>query len=101
MTKKIIISLAVVVAVAFGFLYGKGLLSVHQGLEPPASLAVLKLEKAPKAAPAVTFADSAGGSHALDQFKGRYVLVNLWATWCAPCVAELPSLARLAAHAPG
>jgi thiol-disulfide isomerase/thioredoxin len=101
MTKKIIISLAVVVAVAFGFLYGKGLLSVHQGLEPPASLAVLKLEKAPKAAPAVTFADAAGGSHALDQFKGRYVLVNLWATWCAPCVAELPSLARLAAHAPG
>ena len=65
MTKKIIISLAVVVAVAFGFLYGKGLLSVHQGLEPPASLAVLKLEKAPKAAPSVTFADAAGGSHAL------------------------------------
>ena len=34
-------------------------------------------------------------------FKGRYVLLNLWATWCAPCVAELPALARLQAFAPG
>ena len=38
MTKKIIISLAVIIAVALGVLYGKGLLSVHQGLEPPGSL---------------------------------------------------------------
>ena len=51
MTKKIIISLAVIVALAMGILYGKGLLSVHQGLEPPPSLAVLVLEKAPKPAP--------------------------------------------------
>jgi thiol-disulfide isomerase/thioredoxin len=101
MTKKIIISLAVVVAVAFGFLYGKGLLSVHQGLEPPASLSALVLEKSPKTAPNVHFTDGVGNRHALDAFRGRYVLVNLWATWCAPCVAELPSLARLAAHAPG
>jgi thiol-disulfide isomerase/thioredoxin len=101
MTKKIIISLAVVVAVAFGFLYGKGLLSVHQGLEPPPSLSALVLEKSPKTAPNVHFADAMGNRHALDAFRGRYVLVNLWATWCAPCVAELPSLARLAAHAPG
>ena len=101
MTKKIIISLAVIVALAMGILYGKGLLSVHQGIEPPPSLAVLVLEKAPKPAPAVTFADGKGGRHALDAFKGRYVLPNLWATWCAPCVSELPSLARLQAHAPG
>ncbi len=101
MTKKIIISLAVIVALAMGILYGKGLLSVHQGIVPPPSLAVLALEKAPKPAPAVTFTDGAGGRHALEAFKGRYVLLNLWATWCAPCVSELPSLARLQAHAPG
>ncbi|HEX6864347.1 MAG TPA: redoxin domain-containing protein, partial [Thermoanaerobaculia bacterium] len=31
----------------------------------------------------------------LHQFKGRVVLLNLWATWCAPCVQELPELAKL------
>lgn len=101
MTKKIIISLAVIAALALGVLYGKGLLSVHQGFEPPASLAVLKLEKRPKPAPDVRFTDAAGGRHALDAFRGRYVLLNMWATWCAPCVNELPSLARLAQFAPG
>ncbi|HMH64863.1 MAG TPA: TlpA disulfide reductase family protein [Rhizomicrobium sp.] len=101
MTKKIIISLAVVVALAMGVLYGRGLLSVHHGMEPPASLAALKLEKTPKPAPAVTFTDAAGSPHALDAFKGRYVLLNLWATWCGPCVNELPALSRLATFAPG
>ena len=101
MTKKIIISLAVIAALALGVLYGKGLLSVHQGFQPPASLAVLQLEKAPKPAPDVHFTDAVGGRHALDAFHGRYVLLNMWATWCGPCVNELPSLARLATFAPG
>jgi thiol-disulfide isomerase/thioredoxin len=101
MTKKIIISLAVIAALALGVLYGKGLLAVHQGFQPPASLSVLALEKSPKSAPDVRFTDATGGRHALDAFRGRYVLLNLWATWCAPCVNELPSLARLAKFAPG
>ena len=101
MTKKIIISLALVVALVMGVLYGKGLLSVHQGFQPPASLSALVLEKTPKAAPDVHFADGRGNTHALKAFQGRYVLVNLWATWCAPCVAELPALARLSRFAPG
>ena len=101
MTKKIIISLSVIAAIAFGFLYGKGLLSVHQGLEPPPSLAVLKFEKEPKNAPSVGFTDWSGRRHALESFRGRYVLLNLWATWCAPCVAELPALVRLQARATG
>jgi thiol-disulfide isomerase/thioredoxin len=101
MAKKIIITLAVIIAVVSGILYGKGLLSVHQGLTPPPSLAALVLQKDPKPAPAVTFTDAAGSRHALDAFKGRYVLLNLWATWCAPCVSELPSLALLQANAPG
>ena len=101
MTKKIIISLAVIIAVVMGVLYGKGLLSVHQGLEPPASLSALVLEKTPKSAPDVHFADQKGTRHALAAFRGRYVLLNLWATWCGPCVNELPSLARLSRFAPG
>jgi len=101
MTKKILISLAVIAALALGVLYGKGLLSVHQGFQPPASLSVLVLEKRPKPDPDVRFTDAVGGRHALDAFHGRYVLLNMWATWCGPCVNELPSLARLAQFAPG
>lgn len=101
MTKKIVISLAVIAALAFGFLYARGLLSVHEGLTPPPSLAALALEKTPKPAPDVGFTDAAGTRHALSTFRGRYVLLNLWATWCGPCVAELPALARLSVYAPG
>lgn len=36
-----------------------------------------------------------GKKHSLNEFKGEVVLVNLWATWCPPCVAELPALDRL------
>lgn len=42
--------------------------------------------------PDVTFRDAAGNKVMLRDFRGRVVLVNLWATWCPPCVAELPSL---------
>lgn len=50
-----------------------------------------------EAAPAVAFRDPAGKAVTLAAFRGRPVLVNLWATWCAPCVAEMPTLDRLAA----
>ena len=51
-------------------------------------------------APDVTFADPDGGEISLADFRGTPVLVNLWATWCAPCVKELPTLNALAqAHA--
>jgi thiol-disulfide isomerase/thioredoxin len=34
----------------------------------------------------------------LDRYRGRVVFLNIWATWCPPCVAELPSIAHLAAN---
>jgi thiol-disulfide isomerase/thioredoxin len=53
-----------------------------------------------KPAPDVIFNDPDGGEISLAEFRGVPVLVNLWATWCAPCVKELPTLDRLAqAHA--
>ena len=46
-------------------------------------------------APAVVFQNPDGGSFDLGKFKGGPVLVNLWATWCAPCVKELPTIQKL------
>lgn len=39
-----------------------------------------------------------GTKVSFEQFRGRPVFLNLWATWCGPCVAEMPSIARLAAN---
>ena len=52
-----------------------------------------------EAAPTVTFLDPAGKKISLSDFRGRPVLLNLWATWCAPCVKEMPSLDAAAAGA--
>jgi thiol-disulfide isomerase/thioredoxin len=48
-----------------------------------------------KAAPGVIFKDPDGDATSLAEFSGKPVLVNLWATWCAPCVKELPTLDKL------
>jgi thiol-disulfide isomerase/thioredoxin len=49
------------------------------------------------AAPATSFQDPQGHPTNLAAFRGRPLLVNLWATWCGPCVVEMPHLDRLAA----
>ncbi len=48
--------------------------------------------------PPIQFTASDGTTHALGEYLGRGVVLNFWATWCVPCVAELPSLDRLAAE---
>jgi thiol-disulfide isomerase/thioredoxin len=53
---------------------------------------------APLPAPALAFTMRDGAQKQLAEFKGKLVLVNLWATWCAPCVEEMPSLDRLQAQ---
>ncbi len=51
--------------------------------------------------PEFVFADPAGQQLRLSSLKGKPLLINLWATWCAPCVAELPTLEALAAQHEG
>jgi len=48
-------------------------------------------------APVLAFTTRAGGPKQLADFRGHLVLVNLWATWCVPCVEEMPALDRLQA----
>src|SRR5476651_692363 len=61
----------------------------------------LVLDDAPSPAPSTQFLDAAGKPHTLAEFKGKAVIVNLWATWCAPCVEEMPTLAKLAQTSAG
>ena len=49
----------------------------------------------PAAPPAATFFDANGATRTLADFAGKLLVVNLWATWCVPCVAELPALDAL------
>jgi thiol-disulfide isomerase/thioredoxin len=48
-------------------------------------------------APVAKFKNPDGGDFNLSKFKGTPVLVNLWASWCAPCIKELPTLQKLEA----
>jgi thiol-disulfide isomerase/thioredoxin len=50
----------------------------------------------PAPLPDLILLDAAGRAHTLAEFAGKGVVLNLWATWCVPCVAEMPSLALLA-----
>jgi len=64
---------------------------------PPFATKGVDRSKKGKPAPAAIFKDPDGGDISIAQFKGVPVLVNLWATWCGPCIKELPTLDKLAA----
>jgi thiol-disulfide isomerase/thioredoxin len=59
----------------------------------PLAAFVLKPERPPAAD--IAFSDDKATELKLSQWKGRVALINLWATWCAPCRKEMPALARL------
>lgn len=62
-------------------------------------MAALRPTDPPRPLPAISFVDGDGAAHALSDYAGKAVVLNLWATWCPPCVAEMPSLAALARSA--
>ncbi|MCK8046110.1 TlpA family protein disulfide reductase [Shewanella sp. 1CM18E] len=48
-----------------------------------------------RSVPEVMFTDTKGEQISLKQYKGKLVLVNLWATWCAPCIKEIPQMENI------
>jgi thiol-disulfide isomerase/thioredoxin len=56
---------------------------------------------APQAIPDLAFTGADGTQHHLSEWRGKAVLLNVWATWCAPCKVEMPSLDRLQAKLGG
>ncbi len=52
-------------------------------------------KKSPEPLPEISFTNAEGKAMSLSDFKGRTVLLNLWATWCAPCRKEMPDLDKL------
>ena len=77
--------------------------SMAQELAPLArgEVAALSVAKRPREATALTFSGPDEAPLSLAAFKGRTVLLNLWATWCVPCREEMPSLDKLQARLGG
>lgn len=69
---------------------GPGANALSQG-----HMAAFVFRKAPEALPEIKFQDGKGQELTLANWKGKVVLLNLWATWCLPCRKEMPALERL------
>jgi thiol-disulfide isomerase/thioredoxin len=64
-------------------------------LSVPVHALSINWDSAPEAMPELAMVDRDGEAVALEAFAGRIVVLNLWATWCAPCRREMPTLADL------
>jgi len=75
----------------------RGAVDLARKLAPLAhgEVAALTMATAPLRLPDLVFEDAEGNSKKLSDWRGRTVLVNLWATWCVPCRKEMPALENL------
>lgn len=89
------LNLSAVVVVVAALAAGVG---IYAALQQPASdfagLPIMRASK-PTPLPEVRFQDGAGNVLSLADFRGKFIVLNVWATWCAPCREEMPALDRL------
>ena len=105
------------VAIGLAGVYGIGHLTGNAGADPACKatvetarriaplargeVAAVGITQTPKALPVLAFKDAAGADKSLADWRGRTVLLNLWATWCVPCRKEMPALDALQAKIGG
>jgi thiol-disulfide isomerase/thioredoxin len=93
-----VVVLCVVVLGGGAFFVFSGGPSAIAGAAPPAfsgGFGPYEPAENPEPTPDVAFLDANGDPIKLDAYRGKVILLNFWATWCAPCVKELPALAAL------
>jgi thiol-disulfide isomerase/thioredoxin len=105
------------VAVGLAGVYGIGRLASNVGADPACKasvetarrlaplvrgeVAAVAVARAPKSLPGLAFNDGSGRAKSLADWRGRTILLNLWATWCVPCRKEMPALDALQAKLGG
>ena len=98
MNKNTLLVLAAAVAVMLGIYWFTGpesKVKIGPVAATEGSMAAFIKSMVPKDVPVLSFVDGTGAAKDNDVFKGKVTLLNLWATWCAPCRKEMPELAKL------
>lgn len=72
-------------------------LVLELGTSVAAEPSMMLLHETPNPVPSIAFTDENGNAQTLEAWRGKVLLLNIWATWCGPCRAEMPTLDRLQA----